>query len=563
MQGMADRRPRLPLPTDASADKDPEGKVSSGPSPSLWTDTVPPILTSPLGRDLEAEACVIGAGISGLTTAYLLAKAGVNVVVLEDGAVGSGETGRTTAHFTNALDDRYHTLESKHGKAAARLAAQSHTQAIETVARIVEEERIRCHAERVDGYLFMHPSDKPKSLEKEEDACRRVGIDVDLVDSAPHFDSGPALRFREQLQLHPLEYLRGLVRGIEEAGGRVFTLTHARFPEGNRVKANGHTVDAGKVIVCSNPPVTTKLTIHAKQLAFRTYVVAARVPAGKVPHDLWWDTGDYDAPSPFPPYHYVRLHAGNGHDTLMVGGQDHQVGVLEHVEVDPYAALEEWMRQRFPEAREVTHRWSGEVLEPSDHLAYIGVDPVPRGRYLASGDSGNGMTHGTLAGLILCDLVRGRSNPYAKLYDPRRRSLRASAALLREHLMAVKKLARYVQPGDVASAADLAPGEGAVLGSVQPKAVYRDEKGKLHACSAVCPHLKCVVAWNPAERSFDCPCHGSRFTAFGKVVCGPSNADLEAIELDAKERGASRHPQRPPARQRRKPRKATRAVRRA
>jgi glycine/D-amino acid oxidase-like deaminating enzyme len=542
---MTDRRPGLPLPTALSADQDPDGAVTSGVTESLWTGTTRPIRTQRLDGDTKAEACIIGAGISGLTTAYLLAKAGVDVVVLEDGAVGSGETGRTTAHFTNALDDRYHTIESKHGKAAARLAAQSHTLAIETVARILEEEGIRCHPERVDGYLFVHPTDDRKSLETEEKACRRAGLDVELVPSAPHFDSGPALRFPQQLQLNPLEYLRGLAQAVQEAGGRVFTDTHARFPEGNRVKANDHTVDARNVIVCSNPPVTTKLSLHAKMLAYRTYVIAGEVP-DDVPHAMWWDTGDYEAPSPFPPYHYVRLQRmADGRDMLISGGQDHKVGQFEHVEVDPYIALEEWTKERFPQLRKVEYRWSGEVLEPSDHLAYIGAEPVQRGRFLATGDSGNGMTHGTLAGIILSDLVRGRSNPFEKLYSPRRRTLRAAGAVLREHLQTAKKITRYVQPGDVESAADLAPGEGAVMGSLQPKAVYRDDKGKLHACSAVCPHLKCVVAWNPAEKSFDCPCHGSRFTAYGKVVSGPSNADLEEAKLDAKERGPERHPTRP------------------
>lgn len=555
---MVDRRPSLPLPTTASADEDPDGDRSSGVTESLWTATTKPIHTAPLDRDVKAEACIIGAGISGMTAAYLLAQAGVRVVVLEDGAVGSGETGRTTAHFTNALDDRYDVIESKHGRAAARLAAASHTEAIAAVRRIIEEEGIRCHAEDVDGWLFLHPSDDAKTLEKEEEACRRAGLEVELSGSAPHFDSGPALRFPDQLQLHPLEYLRGLTRAVEEAGGRVFTGTHARFPEGNRVKANGHTVDAGKVIVCSNPPVTTKLSLHAKMLAFRTYVIAGEVPTGKVPHAMWWDTGDHEAPSPFPPYHYVRVQRmADGKDLLISGGQDHRVGVHEHVEVDPYQALEEWTRQRFPELKRVAYRWSGEVLEPADHLAFIGQDPVPRDRYLATGDSGNGMTHGTLAGLILCDLVRGRPNRFAELYKPRRRTIRATGAILREHLGAARKLGRYVMPGDIESAADLAPGEGAVMGSLQPKAVYRDDAGKLHACSAVCPHLKCVVAWNPAEKSFDCPCHGSRFTAYGKVVSGPSNADLEETELDAKERGPERKAGKRPARRQPKANGAT------
>lgn len=526
-------------PSPPSADLDPKGRDSAGVTESCWTATHGPIRTRRLDEKEEADVCIVGGGISGLTTAYFLSTSGSDVVVLEDGALGSGETGRTTAHFTNALDDRYHTIVKKHGRDAARKAARSHTKAIETVASIVEEEKIRCHLERVDGYLFLHPSDKPKSLDDELEACRDIGLDVERVASAPHFDSGPALRFPDQLQLHILEYLAGLKRAIERQGGRIYTDTHCRFPEG-KLKANDQPVKADKVVVCTNAPVTTKLSIHAKQLAFRTYVIAAEAPKS-IPHAMWWDTGDHEAPSPFPPYHYVRLQRfADGRTLLISGGQDHKVGVHEHLDADPYDALETWTRERFPELGDVAYRWSGQVFEPADHLAFIGAEPVQRGRYLASGDSGNGMTHGTLAGLILHDLVLGRTSPYEDLYDPTRRNVRSAGALLREHLGMVKQLARYVAPGDVASAADLAPGQGAVFGKPKPKAVYRDDDGKLHACSAICPHLKCVVAWNPYERSFDCPCHGSRFTATGKVVCGPSNADLEAVELDEKERGPER-----------------------
>jgi len=536
---MAARRPDIPLSVAGDAAQDPKGQVSSGALESVWTATHPPIWTTPLQADDSAQVCIVGAGIAGMTTAYLLARDGVDVLVLEDGAIGSGETGRTTAHFTNALDDRYAVIAKKHGEEAARLAAQSHTEAIETVHDIVRRERIACHLDRVDGYLFLHPSDKPKSLDEELEACRKVGLDVEMVDSAPHFESGRAIRFPGQLQLHILEYLDGLRKAIVRYDGRIHTKTHVRFPEG-KVEANGHAVKAGRTIVCSNAPVSTKLSIHAKQLAFRTYVVAAPIP-NEVPAAMWWDTGDYEAPSPFPPYHYVRTQRfAGGKRMLIVGGQDHKVGSWETMEVDPFEALESWMRQRFPEAGAVQCHWSGEVFEPADHLAFIGREPVSRGRYLAAGDSGNGMTHGTLAGIILSRLAQGRSVKYASLYDPTRRNLRSSGAVLREHLATVKKLGQYLHPGDIRSAADLEPGQGAILGAGKPKAVYRDDGGFVHACSAICPHLGCVVAWNPMEKSFDCPCHGSRFTALGHVVCGPANADLEGVELDAKEMGPVR-----------------------
>jgi glycine/D-amino acid oxidase-like deaminating enzyme len=460
---MPARKPAKAIPWTATADKDPGGKRSAGTTQSVWTATHKAIRTHALDAAEEAGTCIIGGGISGMTTACMLAKAGVDVVVLEDGAIGSGETGRTTAHFTNALDDRYSTIASKHGKKNARLAAQSHTEAIEAVARIVREERIGCHLGRVDGFLFLHPTDKPKTLDDELAACHEAGLSsVEAVDAAAHFESGPALRFPDQLQLHIMEYLDGLKHAIEREGGRIYTDTHARFPKG-KVEGNGHKVKADNVIVCSNAPVATRLPLHDRQLAFRTYVIAAEIPEGKVPGAMWWDTGDHKSPSPFPPYHYVRLQAfANGKTMILSGGQDHKVGVLQDVRVEPYAALEKWTRERFPEMGTVKHRWSGEVFEPLDHLAYIGKDPVPRGRYLASGDSGNGMTHGTLAGMILTDLVLGQDNKFAALYDPTRKDPPGGKAKTGKGR--AKKLASFLATRMIGSAEDLAPGQGAVIG---------------------------------------------------------------------------------------------------
>jgi glycine/D-amino acid oxidase-like deaminating enzyme/nitrite reductase/ring-hydroxylating ferredoxin subunit len=486
--------------------------------------------------------CIVGAGIAGLTTAYLTAREGRSVVVLDDGAIGSGETGRTTAHLTAALDDRYTTIERLHGKDAARLAAASHRSAIEEIERIVAAEKIACDFERVDGYLFSSPQRKVEEIDEELEAVRRAGLPASRVPRAPldGFDTGPALRFPDQGQLHPLRYLEGLARAVAARGGRVHTGSHAATLERGSplrvVTAAGPVVTARAVVVATNTPVFDVTTIHTKQAAYRSFVVVVPVPRGSVPALLLWDTG---AGGPRPdPYHYVRIvrgpevGPGSDEDLLVVGGEDHKTGDEPGAD-GAYDALEAWARERFPVSGRATHRWSGQVMEPVDALAFIGLEPGSNHPvYVATGDSGNGMTHGTVAGLLLTDLLLGRENAWARLYDPGRVTLGAIGTYARENADVVGKYADWVKRGDVASPEDLAPGTGGVLvRGLRRLAVHRDANGALHACSAVCPHLGCVVRWNAAETTWDCPCHGSRFDARGRVVNGPANRDLAPADL--------------------------------
>jgi glycine/D-amino acid oxidase-like deaminating enzyme/nitrite reductase/ring-hydroxylating ferredoxin subunit len=497
---------------------------SSGASKSVWLEVNVPDFR-PLGADARADVCVVGAGIAGLTTAYLLAREGQGVIVLEDGGVGSGETGRTTAHLTCALDDRYYELERLHGTRGARLAAASHAAAIDRVEAIVREEGIDCDFERLDGYLFVPPGDSTEVLELEEAAAQRAGLEVERMTRAPldSFDTGPCLRFPRQAQFHPMKYLAALAEAIERRGGRVFTRTHADRIEGGanaRVHTSGgHSVACSAVVVATNTPVNDVVTIHTKQAPYRTYVIGARVPRGAVARALYWDTPD--------PYHYVRLQSAGDADLLIVGGEDHKTGQADDAE-ERYARLEAWARERFPMIEAVTYRWSGQVMEPVDGLAFIGPNPGDAPNvYIATGDSGNGMTHGTLAGMLLADLIQGRENEWATLYDPARVTLRAAKEFASENLNVAAQYADYATPGDVDSPDAIQPGEGAVIRRGLAKvAVYRDEAGALHERSAVCTHLGCVVAWNAGEKSWDCPCHGSRFDPFGRVVNGPAISDL-------------------------------------
>lgn len=505
--------------------------TDSGLSVSPWMATADVPQLPVLAESTGADVCVVGAGIAGLTTAYLLAREGRSVVVIDDGPVGGGETGRTTAHLATIPDELFVALEKLHGRDGARLAHESHGAAVDTIESIARKEGIDCAFERLDAYLFLGPGQKASDLMEELAAAQRAGVPVEHVAGVPilGMDVGPALRYSGQGQFHPLRYLAGLTRAIQGAGGRMFTGARATgFEGGSRPKvttAAGHTVTAGAVVVATNTPVNERVLPHLKQFAHRTYVVGLRVPSGSVHRALYWDTEE--------PYHYVRLApaTGAGEELLIVGGEDHRTGQADDAE-ERYARLESWARARFPMATGREFAWSGQIEEPADGLAFIGPSmDGDENVYIATGDSGNGMTHGTIAGLLLTDLILGRDNVWAGLYDPTRKRLRALPEYLKGNVQSAAPYTRWVTGGEVASVDEIQPGEGGILRrGVQLLAVYRDAGGKVEERSAVCTHLGCIVSWNSGEKSWDCPCHGSRFGPDGHVMNGPAVSDLLAAD---------------------------------
>ena len=505
-------------------------------STSSWMDTAQTPTYSSLSQNLRADVCVVGGGIAGLTTAYLLAREGRSVVVLESGGLGSGQTGRTTAHLSSVVDDRYSEVERLHGSRAARLVAHSHRRAIDRIEGIVRDEGIECDFERVDGYLFAPPGGDTETLDEELAAARRAGLtEAEHVERAPinEFNTGPALRFPHQGQFHPLKYLNGLAQAITSRGGHIFTNTHVIKVRGGQTSRiltdRQYVVTARAVVVATNSPISDRIAIHTKQEPYRTYVIAAQIPVGSVHKALYWDTLD--------PYHYVRLEnvaAQDGqeaYDLLIVGGEDHKTGEEDDGE-ERYARLEEWTRYRFPMVKEVKYWWSGQVMEPVDGLAFIGQDLTNGNNvYIATGDSGMGMTHSTIAGILLTDLIQGRKNPWASLYDPGRITPKAAPDFLKAGLDVVSNYGEWFSGGDVDSTTDIPAGSGAIVRrGIRKIAAYRDENGQLHTRSAVCPHLGCIVAWNSTENGWDCPCHGSQFDAYGHVLEGPSIADLNRVD---------------------------------
>ncbi|GAB3327676.1 FAD-dependent oxidoreductase [Larkinella ripae] len=488
---------------------------------------------------LKTDVVVIGAGISGLSVAYNLIRSGKKVVVLEDGNVGSGETGRTTAHLSNALDDRYTEIERYHGAEGARMAAESHTEAIRFIEQTAQREQIDCDFQRLDGYLFLHPTDTPETLTQELEASQKAGLKTELLAGVPGLakDEGACVRFPEQAQFHPLKYLKGLAEAFVRLGGEIYTETRVTNISGNTVQANAQTVTATDLVVATNSPINDRVTMHTKQWPYRSYVVGVKIPKGAVQPALWWDTGDLESKWISEPYTYVRLQpVDEQFDLVICGGHDHKTGQADEegiLEEDRYQQLIDWVRQHFPLAGEVAYRWSGQVLEPLDAMAYIGRNPGDTHTYIVTGDSGNGLTHGTIAGLLITDLINGRENLWARLYDPARISLKTTGDYLKEAGNFAKQLSDYFSKSELPDANDLPRGEGAILGlGIGKIAAYRDEEGTLHAHSAICPHLGCVVQWNADEKSFDCPCHGSRFTGKGAVINGPALSDLKEVPAD-------------------------------
>jgi glycine/D-amino acid oxidase-like deaminating enzyme/nitrite reductase/ring-hydroxylating ferredoxin subunit len=513
-------------------DKNVQNRKSLHPHESMpfWMAELSAPTFPTLGEDFETDVCIVGAGLGGLTAAYFLLKEGKKVCVLEAYELGSGQTCRTTAQFVTSLDERYFQLEKYHGKEGARLAAESHSAALKKVEEIVLLEKIECDFKKVDGFLFAGSEKHLPELDLELRAAKSSGLqDVHRIPRSPltFFDTGPALCFPNQIQLHPLKYLYGLAECILEKGGKIFTHTHVESMQGGNspsVKTrDGFSVKAPSIIVATHSPINNMFAIHSKQAPYRSYVIAAPVPKGSVPYGLYWDTAD--------PFHYVRLHKSSHSDQeyLIVGGEDHKTGQNDDP-IDSYRRLEEWTVQRFPMVKKFIYHWSGQVMESVDGLAYLGRNPHDKNIYVITGDCGNGMTHCTIGGILVTDQIMGRENPWEQLYDPSRINIRSAGEFVRENINVAVQFKDWFGGEDLEKLNDISTGEGCIVKKGLNKiAAYKNNLGNFELLSAICPHLGCIVAWNTAEKSWDCPCHGSRFDCQGKVIVGPATVDLNNI----------------------------------
>lgn len=495
---------------------------------SIWGFDTAALSGTPLGGNVDCDVCVIGGGIAGLTTAYLLAIEGKHVVVLEaKPGLADGETGFTTAHLAWVLDDRFGRLASIRGDDVALAAARSHRDAIKTIEQIARREEIDCDFRRVDGYLFAG-ADGPDAVTKEADALRRLGIPFEPRNEAPFPGlRAPCLQFIGQGQFHPRKYLAGLAAAIRKHGGVIYTATRAVRIEGGEpcsVHTRNETiVKAGAVVVATNAPFDAGVLLHTRLASYTTYAMAFEIRGGLVPTALYWDTED--------PYHYIRTQSGkNGSAFLIVGGEDHKTGQAAD-QAERWSRIEQWTRARIPAVGTVRHHWSGQVFETPDGLALIGAAPWGRNVFVITGDSGMGMTHSTLGAKLISNLIRHHPDPLVDVYDPSRLMPAALKTFLLENINLAAQYADWLTGGDVASADQIPSGQGGIVRrGLRKLAVYRRDDGTTCEMSATCPHLSAIVRWNPGEQSWDCPAHGSRFKCEGEVIHGPAVEGLKPAE---------------------------------
>ncbi len=503
-------------------------KSDEGKTVSYWeaSENLPD--ADALHESIETDVCIIGGGISGLTTAYRLTKSGKKVVIIDDGVIGGGETSRTTAHLSNAIDDRLYHIIDWHGEEKARLAFEAHSAAIDEIERIVREESIDCDFRRLDGFLI-RAEDSDDDLDKELEAARQLGLtQIEKVARAPlaDFDTGECLKFPNQGQFHILKYLNGLAKAVEAGGGRLFSNTRAVEWTGKdapQVKtADGQTIKCASVVLATNYPIMSKM--FAKLPAYRTYAVGVRIPKDSIEPFLLWDTAD--------PYIYVRTQPEDDSDVLIVGGEDHRTGQEDDGDAR-FEKLLRWTRRRFPVAGDVLYKWSGQFFETHDGLAFIGrFSSGEPNVYLITGDSGMGMTHGTIGGMLVSDLILKKENPWTEVFEPSRIATQSITEAVPEIVSSTVPYVDWLTGGDVSSTDEIENGSGAIIRQGTSKiAAYRDENGTLYQRSAVCTHMGCIVRFNSLEKTWDCPCHGSRFRASdGQPINTPAITPLGEVE---------------------------------
>ena len=497
----------------------------------VWIDDTSIRKFPKLQKNIRVDVLVVGAGVTGITTAYLLKKAGSTVALIDRERVASIDTGHTTAHLTYVTDVQLQELTRNFGVDHAEAAWDAGAAAIDEIERIVEEEGSDCEFTRVPAYLHVRVEGTSKkeasSLKKEADLAAKLGFDAAYLNSAPYFNL-PAVHFANQAKFHPRKYLRSLVVKIPGSGSHVFEKSAASEFDAKkrRVKVNRDWISFDRVVMATNNPlvglasITSATLLQTKLSLYTSYALGARVPLNTVPEALFWDTRD--------PYDYLRIDRHREFDYIVYGGEDHKTGQKKKTE-NAYARLLARLKKIIPKAN-IDHRWSGQVICTPDGLPYIGENAEHQ--FVATGYCGNGMTFGTVAAIMARDWTTGRKNPWTDLFAVDRKKIKGAMwNYLREnkdypYYMIKDRLAR----AEADSVRELKPGEGMIIGRRGKKvAAFRDPKGHIHRLSPVCTHLGCLVRWNSSESTWDCPCHGSRFKPTGEVIAGPAEEPLPPI----------------------------------
>ncbi|MBW3672375.1 MAG: FAD-dependent oxidoreductase [Acidobacteria bacterium] len=496
-------------------------------SRSIWLATSEAPQLQRFDGRASADVVVIGAGITGLTAADLLTASGQKVIVLDMLEPGEGESGHTTAHLTVAFDEGYHSISKSIGDDAATLIAGASESAIDWLekrCRSLETGRF----ERVGGWVYTESADDVEMLQKEATASREAGLRCSFEDRAPlPFSNAGAIHYPDQAKFHPLEFCYGLISDLRRRGCSLFAGSKVvKVEDGSPCRIeleNGGEITARDVIVATNVPVIDRVLLQTRLYAYRTYAIA--VPAADTdPQGLFFDTMD--------PYHYIRTQDTADGRFLIIGGEDHRTGTETETERH-FANLHAYTTERFGR-REMTHHWSGQVIETPDGLPFAGLNPGAEHVYIATGYEGQGFTMGVTAAGAITNLITGGENPLTELLSPKRKEVLASAkTYITENLeFPAHFLADRLTHSDVSaeSLEDVPTGQGRIVEIDGRKAAaYRDDEGKVHLLSTVCTHLGCDVRWNKAESSWDCPCHGSRYDRDGEVLCGPATSPLSDL----------------------------------
>jgi glycine/D-amino acid oxidase-like deaminating enzyme/nitrite reductase/ring-hydroxylating ferredoxin subunit len=494
---------------------------------SLWLNARAPVYPRLEHDDLFVDVAVVGGGITGVTAALLLKHSGKRVALLEARRIGSGVTAGTTGHLTEVIDTRYTELEKRFGADGAALVAASSRAAIEQVGELATRFETHAQFERLPGYLYSEREEDREALDEEIACMRRAGLSATPSEVPLPLAVKAGIRVDQQAQFHPLKYVAALAARIPGEGSHVFEQVRVHnVDEGEPCRlhvAKGPSLRATKVILATHTPLN-QAVLQTKVAQYRSYVVSG--PVKHAPWGLFWDTND--------PYHYTRSYRSNDVMELIVGGEDHKTGIGEHSDA-PFARLTEYALRLGLE--KPTLRWSSQVVEPVDGLPFIGRNASSEHVYVATGFSGNGLTFGTAAAMILKDACLGVYNPYAEIYDPSRlKPFTKLASFLAENVdYPLHLLSDALKAPTARSLDEIGKGDGKIV-RVEGRrvAAYRDEHGRLHTVSPICTHLGCHVAFNAAEKSWDCPCHGSRFGVDGSVLDGPAADPLEPIRMSKK-----------------------------
>ncbi len=507
---------------------------SSIRSATSWQSTRLPKFES-LKRNQKFDVVVIGGGITGVTAAYLLQQAGKQVALVERNRLGSVDTGLTTAHLTAMTDLRLSTLVKRFGKVAAAAVWSAGETSVDLIEHHVLELGIDCDFRRVPGYLQSSidgTKDESRNLKREAELAREIGANTCFVEETPYFCK-PAIRVANQAKFHPFKYLAALAESAVRSGCAIFEQSEVTEVRDDplTVVANEHELQCDDLVIATHVPLMGKsgtlssALFQAKLFPFTSYVIGAKLPHNLLPEACFWDTSD--------PYYYWRIDRHKTNDYVIFGGLDHKTGQIDDTE-KRFDELEAKIKQLLPTAQ-CDRKWSGKVIETDDGLPFIGE--TTSHQFVGTGFSGNGMTFGTLTAMMACDSIQNVENPWQSLFAPSRKKIAGGWRLLKEHLdypyYFLKDRLRGPEKKDPQ---DVAPAEGAILRlDGQPVACYRNEQGKAVFLAAECTHLGCLVHWNSAESTWDCPCHGSRFRATGEVMAGPAESPLEPISNPPKD----------------------------